>query len=66
MKLSLQLGEPYVQADSEYSLAKELSYFLSRAHQDSPSDGDILNALFMIFNHEGYFNDLMKNMKIDA
>jgi hypothetical protein len=32
MKLSLQPDEPLAQADSEYSLAKELAYFLSRAH----------------------------------
>jgi hypothetical protein len=66
VKLSLQLDEPLVQADSEYSLAKELACFLSRAHQDSPSNQDILKALRMISFHKGYFGDLIKTMKIDA
>jgi hypothetical protein len=66
MKLSLQLEEPLVQVNSEYSLAKELAYFLSKAHQDSPSDRDILNALCMISFHEGFLDDLIKTMKIDA
>jgi hypothetical protein len=65
MKLSLQPDEPLAQADSEYSLAKELVCFLSRAHLDSPSDRDILRVLCMISFHEGYLDDLIKTMKID-
>jgi hypothetical protein len=38
MKILLQHNELLTQEDSEYSLAKELAYFLSRAHQDSPSN----------------------------
>jgi hypothetical protein len=66
MRLSLQPDEPLAQADSEYSLAKELAGLLSRAHQDSPSDRDILRALRTLSFHKGYLSDFIKTMKIDA
>jgi hypothetical protein len=56
LKISLQAGQPLPQSNSEYSLAMELTYFLSKAHQTCPSDRGILKALRMISFDEGYLD----------
>jgi hypothetical protein len=42
LKLPLETDKPFIQTVLEYSLARELAYFLSKAHKDLPSDRDIL------------------------